>query len=738
MDSCTKPGCDGHIDADGYCDTCGLAARSAPITATATVAAGSGGPSTTAMPTGAVSSSATTTPIGTTRSRRTTTRSSRGGLGAGLVDVPPVPQRDPSEAILADPVVPESKRVCHNCEHPVGRSRDGRPGRTEGFCRNCGTRFSFTPKLKPGDLVGGQYEVLGCLAHGGLGWIYLARDRNVHDRWVVLKGLLNTGDTAAMAAAVAERRFLAEVEHPNIVRIYNFVQHPDADGTMVGYIVMEYVGGKSLKELRSAEQPMPVAQAIAFVLEVLPALGHLHGTGLLYCDFKPENVIQTAEQVKLIDLGAVRRVDDVESDIWGTIGYQAPEIAPRGASPSVASDIHTVGRTLAVLTFNFDFKRRFGARLPDAVEVPVLAEYESFHRLLCRATHSQPALRFASAQEMGEQLIGVLREIVASTDAQPPPRLSTLFTSERLTFGSDLDEPLALADVAAALPVPQIDGTDPAAPVLATVTATDPAELLAALDRAPQDSAEVRLRKVRARLDLGDPAAADAELRAVLPLVDPDDWRVPWYRGLTALAAGRPAQAWMAFDEVYNALPGELAPKLALAATAEHTDRPLAAARYYDLVWRTDHSFVSAAFGLARVRLAAGDRPGAVAVLESVPETSIHYVSAQVAAVKARIGRGVPSQSELIVAANRLTQIKLDAVRMSLLRAEVLERALEWVRVNRTSAGSVRVLDCSLTDRDLRLGLERTYRALARLTDSTPERIALIDRANTIRPRTLV
>jgi serine/threonine-protein kinase PknG len=725
MDSCTKPGCDGQIDADGYCDTCGLAAAQAgPTVPTPTVAA--------------VPGSAPTAPVSSTKSRRTTGRSIRGGLGAGLVVVPPVPQRDPSEAILANPVVPESKRVCSNCEQPVGRGRDGRPGRTEGFCRNCGTRFSFTPKLRPGDLVGGQYEVLGCLAHGGLGWIYLARDRNVHDRWVVLKGLLNTGDTAAMAAAVAERRFLSEVEHPNIVKIYNFVQHPDADGTMVGYIVMEYVSGESLKELRSAEEPMPVARAIAYVLEVLPALGYLHSTGMLYCDFKPENVLQTAEQVKLIDMGAVRRVDDFESDIWGTNGYQAPEIAPNGAGPSVASDIHTVGRTLAVLTFNFDFKRRYAARLPDAIEVPVLAKHESFYRLLRRATHPNPELRFTSAHDMAEQLIGVLREIVASTDAQPPPRLSTLFTSERHTFGSDPDEPLALADVAAALPVPQVDGADPAAPVLATVTATDPTELLTALERAPQDSAEVRLRKVRAHLDLGEPGLAAADLEAVLPLVDQDDWRVPWYRGLTALSAGRPAEAWVAFDAVYDALPGELAPKLALAATAEHTERPLAAARYYDLVWRTDHSFVSAAFGLARVRLAAGDRPGAVAVLESVPETSSHYVSAQVAAVKARIGRGVPSQSELIAAADRLTQIKLDAVRMSLLRAELLERALEWVRVNQGSAGSVRVLDCSLTEPDLRFGLERTYRALARLTDSPPKRIALIDRANTIRPRTLV
>src|SRR5438067_2351281 len=86
-----------------------------------------------------------------------------------------------------------------------------------------------------------QRLVVGALAHGGLGWIYLAVDRAVSDRWVVLKGLLDTGDEDALAAAVSERRFLAEIEHPNIVRIYNFVEHLDQrSGTLDGYIVMEY------------------------------------------------------------------------------------------------------------------------------------------------------------------------------------------------------------------------------------------------------------------------------------------------------------------------------------------------------------------------------------------------------------------------------------------------------------------------------------------------------------------
>ena len=145
---------------------------------------------------------------------------------------------------MVNPVVPENKRVCPRCGSPVGRGRDGQPGRAEGFCPKCGSQFSFTPKLQPGDLVANQYEVAGCLAHGGLGWIYLAKDKNVSDRWVVLKGLLNTGDADALAVAIIEQQFLAQVEHPLIVEIYNFVTHDGA-----GYIVMEYVGGVSLKDI---------------------------------------------------------------------------------------------------------------------------------------------------------------------------------------------------------------------------------------------------------------------------------------------------------------------------------------------------------------------------------------------------------------------------------------------------------------------------------------------------------
>ena len=215
-------------------------------------------------------------------------------------------------------------------------------------------------------MVVDQYEIKGCIAHGGLGWIYLAFDKNVNDRPVVLKGLVHSGDAEAQSIAMAERQFLAEVTHPGIVKIFNFVEHDDKNGDPVGYIVMEYVGGTSLKQAKGHK--LPVAQAIAYMLEILPALGYLHSVGLVYNDLKPENIMVTEEQLKLIDLGAVSRINSY-GFLYGTPGYQAPEIVKTG--PTMATDIYTVGRTLAALTLNLRTRNgRYDDGLPE--DDPVL------------------------------------------------------------------------------------------------------------------------------------------------------------------------------------------------------------------------------------------------------------------------------------------------------------------------------------------------------------------------------
>ena len=719
MSTCAREGCTGSIQ-DGFCDVCGMA------------------PAIAEEP---VSTRTSASRRGSTRSTRSTRR---GRLGTGLVEVPPVPYRDPASAVLANPEVAEHKRFCGTCKAPVGRSRNGKPGRTEGFCAKCGAGYSFTPKLTPGEVVAGQYEVLGCIAHGGLGWIYLAHDRNVNDRWVVLKGLLDTGDSEAMAAAVAERRFLAEVEHPTIVKIYNFVQHPDPrGGSMVGYIVMEFVGGQSLKQLRSERdegghlRPLPVGQAIAYALEVLPAMGYLHGIGLLYCDFKPDNVIQSEEQLKLIDLGAVRRIDDQDSATYKTDGYCAPELGEEG--PAIDSDLYTVGRTLAVLTFNFDYVGAYRDTLPGPAEVPLLARHDSFHRLLKRATDRDPDRRFTSAEEMADQLTGVLREVMAVEDGKPRPGLSTLFSLERKVFGTDRGSwpaPVEPTELVTALPVPQVDTADAAAGMLATVATDDPSGLLTALSGARLSTVEVKLRIARAHLELGDVAAAETVLTEVRE-EDPWDWRVDWYRGFASLAAGQPAEAGRYFDAVYSALPGEAAPKLAIAAAAECQGDHALAARCYGIVWRTDHAHVSAAFGLARVLLCQGDRAAAVDVLASVPASSSHYVSAQLAAVRVRTHDREPAgiaEDELVEASARLEALELDAERRALMAVEVLKSAYAWAASGNGSARTV--LGSQLTARELSRGLERTYRALARLAPTKRARIELVEQANSIRPVT--
>jgi serine/threonine-protein kinase PknG len=677
--------------------------------------------------------------------------------------VPPVPARDPASAILKDPQVAESKRFCGNCGQPVGRGRDGAPGRTEGFCRHCGTRFSFRPKLAAGELVGGQYELLGCLAHGGLGWIYLSRDRNVSDRWVVLKGLLDTGDADAQAAAVAERRFLAEVEHPNIVHIYNFVQHRDRQtGETTGYIVMEYVGGQSLKQIALERRgnglgPLPLPQALAYAIEVLPALGYLHNLGLVYCDFKPDNVIQTEEQLKLIDMGGVRRIDDQDSPIYGTVGYQAPEIATDGPSPS--SDLYTVARTLAVLTLDFTgYTTTYKDSLPDPADAPLLAEQESFSRLLRRATHQEPLRRFTAASDMAEQLTGVLREVLAVGDGRQRPALSTEFTPElgaigaarAASVGEGAAPPGSLPDrteIVAKLPVPQADGTDPATSYLAALSTLSPAQQADALQLAVSgapgapagltDSVEARLAMARMRLTSGDVPGANMALDELIARGEAD-WRVTWYQGMCELTGGALAEARAAFEAVYDNLPGELAPKLAIALAAEAAADREAATRYFRVVWTVDHSYVSAAFGLARVLIAAGDPGGAVDVLASVPETSSHYVAAQIAAVRARVCNRDPAhltEADLREAGDRLARLEPDAARRESLTIDTLQAALSWVEAGNAAADG-RLLGCDLTERALRFGLERSYRALARLAPGAEQRIGLVNLANDVRPRT--
>jgi serine/threonine-protein kinase PknG len=677
---------------------------------------------------------------GTRRSTPSGTSTSRRQLGAGLVSIPELPSTKPELAVLDNPNVPENKRFCAGCNELVKRDR--------GFCTKCGQKYSFIPSLKSGDVIGGQYEIKGAIAYGGLGWIYLGFDRLL-PRYVVLKGLLNSEDASSAAVALAERQFLAAVKHANIVGVYNFVTHENE-----GYIVMEYVGGKTLKEIRKERGLLPVSEAIAYIHRVLGAFGYLHQQGLVYCDFKPDNFMVEGGDIKLIDLGGARRIDDLDGDIYGTIGYAAPEA---GAGPTIVSDLFTIGRTLAVLITNIPgFSREHEFTLPSAQSDPIFSQQESLYRFLLKATAMDPDDRFQTAEEMAEQLLGVLREVVAQETKTPRSSTSVLFDGDRLAITASGDfkpiQPTYLQ-----LPHLLIDGKDPGFNVvlnaIMTTNLNRRIEQLKQVVKQLPTSIEAKLRLANSLIDnavtesAGDFAAAE-KLLATVAEQDAWDWRVDWYRGRSLLAQKRPQEAQKFFDRVYFDLPGELAPKLAFALAAEQSGNYPIASKMYELVARTDLNYPSAAFGLARCYLMQGNRDAAVKALAQVPATSNLYTRAKVEITRILIDRQLPvaanspkhpqpSLVELQSASQTVESLNLEGMERYKIDRQILETALNLVTSKAiVPQGNVTLVGQPLQEVKLREGLEKVLRLMAHLATGN-EKIALVDEANRSRPKTL-
>ena len=519
---------------------------------------------------------------------------------------------NPAKAILTDPQVPESQRFCGNseCNQPVGRGRDGEPGSSGGLLhlsaapdtRSCPSFLAATSSA--GSTRCGAASRTA--ASAGSTWRSTATCTTAGS---CSRVWCNSGDADAMATAAAEALALAEVEHPNIVRIHNFVEHKDSAGTTVGYIVMEYVGGTSLKQIRKAHNgPLPPDQAVAYIVEIAPALGYLHEEGLAYCDFKPDNVMQSDEQLKLIDLGATVAMDDDDAVIYGTRGYQAPEIAWTG--PTVATDIYTVGRTLAVLVMDFPQENgRFAEQLPDPRPCRCSRSTSRCTAPSFAPPTPIPQRRFASMDELADQLTGVLHEIAAADSGHPQPRISTHFSPQRAIYGAGWDVPLSVGvGDRGARRAQGRRRTIPAQRCWPRRAAPRPpnwsrrSSMPSAVEQPPQQlrrgAAATGPRFAGARRRQGRPHAARRT-------------RIGDSRRLAAdSGTAGSALCWRAistrpqphFDAVLTMLPGELDPKLALAATAELRGAHDEATRYYETVWRTNHTL-----------LQCGVRPGAPA-----------------------------------------------------------------------------------------------------------------------------
>ncbi|MFG1842420.1 tetratricopeptide repeat protein [Micromonospora sp. NPDC049175] len=755
MTPCNWPGCTGTVDETGFCDVCGLA----PL------------------------------PAGTATPAAAPSRSTGRDIWTVASIVPlPVLTFSPDGATTAPLRVPEEFRFCPK-GHPVGRSRGGRPGRDSGFCPYCPTPtpFNFRPGLRANDVVADRYKVVRCVARGGQGWVYLAHDTHNDHVDVALKGVLHAADEASLKAAVEERRFLNALDHPNIVRSIDFATHDDPVAGPTGYIVMDYLDGMSLRRLQVAakdpRQPdvsLPIDHILAYGHEILAALDYLHRRGLLYTDMKPDNVMRTADRIKVIDLGGVRKADSGTEGIVHSVDFSVSRTEFQTRGPTERSDLFAVGRTLEELYRS----RTPGPDTPGAA--PDALGIESFRRLVARAVRPDWDRRFASATEMSEQLLGVLREILAGQPDRRQPEPISLFqpSARLLDAGLGLVLPLrvwidagdstllddglpASVDVAFGLAVPRPDPDDPAVDVLRTVDASDPQALLRELAIVEQTSVEIELSRCRAHLALADLDSATAALGSAETMTGTRgdvDWRIAWHRGLLALAADRIDEAGQQFDAVYSDIPGEVAPKLALGYCAERGGDHVRAARYYAAVWQRDPFQASAAFGLARLRLATTDRAGAVAVLDEVPALSRHHDAARVAAARvlsSRLPGGPPTAGELNQAVHRLAALNLDGEARDRLITAIREMALDLARSgDAADLTGGPVLAAPPTERAIRELLEGSYRALgqqahhAELPDPVvvarsgrfrravrvdARRAAhdlLVDRANAVRPRT--
>lgn len=669
----------------------------------------------------------------------------RSKLGLELVEIQAPPSVDPTSRLLADSEVVERERRCpnHACDAVLGDSATRSPQPSEGRCPVCRTPFSFRPVLGRGEQLGAQYLIEGCIGYGGQGRVYLARDCNLDEEWVAVKGVRGDRDQQAMDTLALEKHTLIRVRHPDIVDIRNFVSRPreTGDDRFDVFIVLEFIAGVSLndKKLRARRLFGP-GEAISYVLATLPALAYLHESGLVYGDFKPANVMHVEDRVKLVDMGAVRRISSrVPETPVTTKGYEAPEA--RTAPPSATVDLYAVGRTLASLTADFDLAgARYGHRLPEPGGVPAFAAHESFYRFLLKATAEDPRHRFTSAAQMAEQLSGVLREVVAveggSTGARLTSAPSPLFTHERETAGTERLKAVDARRAGRGLPLPHPDAKDAAARVLPSLRAVDPERLVTELEALPP-TAEVAFQLVVAHLDHGAPDRA----RPWLGRVEEHDWRYVWYSGLLELADDAPRRAWREFAAVRDALPGELAPKLALAVCAEAMGEFELARHYYRVVWRTDAGYVSAAFGLARTYVleSPGDPAGAaITVLEDVSDRHHRHIEARLEALRLRLGSRDLDAAGLRTAAGLLRGLSSseETPEYLPLRVEVFRAARTLLAAGPEAFGRSQVLGVDADDASLGREISRVCLAMRRTARTRRERVALVREANAARPWT--
>ena len=239
---------------------------------------------------------------------------------------------------------------CRDCGSPLP---DDAPG---GACPECllaqglASGERTTADMPDVEEIARQFpalEILEPLGRGGMGVVYKARQKSL-DRIVALKILApGEGDRAAFADRFGrEARTMARLDHPNIVRVFDF---GDTDGLC--YLVMEYVEGVNLREAMNREALAP-REALAIVPQVCDALQYAHDRGVVHRDVKPENILLSPDgRVKIADFGLAKLLGKGGEDrtltgtdqVMGTLHYMAPEQIRTPTVVDHRADVYSLG-----------------------------------------------------------------------------------------------------------------------------------------------------------------------------------------------------------------------------------------------------------------------------------------------------------------------------------------------------------------------------------------------------------
>jgi serine/threonine-protein kinase len=273
-----------------------------------------------------------------------------------------------------------------------------------------------------GRLIDGRYRVLSRLGAGGMADVFLAEDQQL-GRKVALKLLHRrfAEDPDFVERFRREAQAAAGLQHPNVVSVYDRGAY---DGTY--YIAMEYLPGRSLKQLIRDEAPLDPMRAIDLTVQVLRAARFAHRRGVIHRDLKPHNVIvDDADQAKVTDFGIARAgaSDMTETgSIMGTAQYLSPEQA-QGHAVSPASDLYAVGVVLYELLTGrvpFDGESAVTIAIKHVSEAPVSPRSINPHvppeldRVVMWALNKSPADRPADADALIAALGAVREGILAS------------------------------------------------------------------------------------------------------------------------------------------------------------------------------------------------------------------------------------------------------------------------------------------------------------------------------------